>query len=247
MARSRNLKPAFFMNEDLADLDPLTRLLFAGLWTLADREGRLENRPKRIKAGLLPYDNCDPKQMLTDLNEEGFIHIYGENSQYIQIVSFQKHQNPHKNEAPSTIQAPEEYGTSTIQTPEKHSTNPADSLNPLTDSLNPLKTKSRGKNGKRFIPPSLEELSNYIQENNYSVDAETFRDFYQSKNWMVGKNKMKCWQSAVRTWARKNKIETEGSPDWKAPDIEWERFAQQKGLSARPGETWNDFKRRLSQ
>ena len=48
MARARILKPGFFANELLAEIHPYGRLLFAGLWTLADREGRLEDRPKRI-------------------------------------------------------------------------------------------------------------------------------------------------------------------------------------------------------
>ena len=47
MARSRNIKPSFFMNEDIIELPYEARLLFIGLWTLADREGRLENRPKK--------------------------------------------------------------------------------------------------------------------------------------------------------------------------------------------------------
>ena len=53
MARARNIKPSFFMNENLAECDPLARILFVGLWTLADRDGRLEDRPKplRVQAG----------------------------------------------------------------------------------------------------------------------------------------------------------------------------------------------------
>ena len=53
MARTRSIKPSFFDNEILGDLPPLTRLLFIGLWGIADREGRLEDRPKRIKKELL--------------------------------------------------------------------------------------------------------------------------------------------------------------------------------------------------
>lgn len=57
MARSRNIKPAFFFNEQLAEVAPLGRLLFIGLWTIADREGRLEDRPRKIKAEVLAYDD----------------------------------------------------------------------------------------------------------------------------------------------------------------------------------------------
>lgn len=55
----------------------------------------------------------------------------------------------------------------------------------------------------RFVPPTLSEVQDYIQKNNYSVDASTFIDFYTSKGWMIGSNKMKDWKAAVRTWQRK--------------------------------------------
>lgn len=71
MARARNIKPGFFANEDLAECEPLARLLFAGLWCLADREGRLEDRPKRIRAELLPYDMCDADSLLNQLQARG--------------------------------------------------------------------------------------------------------------------------------------------------------------------------------
>ena len=57
----------------------------------------------------------------------------------------------------------------------------------------------------RFRPPSLEEVSSYIQEKEYSVDAQSFVAFYDSKNWYVGKNKMKNWHAAILTWERRNK------------------------------------------
>ena len=137
MARARNIKPGFFLNDELAECDPLARLLFAGLWCIADREGRLEDRPKRIKAEILPYDNCDVDKLLDQLAKHGFILRYEiDGSQYIQIIKFSKHQNPHKNEKDSEIPAPDLYHTSTVQVPEKHSTNPADSLNLIPDSLN---------------------------------------------------------------------------------------------------------------
>ena len=64
MARSRNIKPGFFANDELAELPALTRLFFIGMWTIADREGRLEDRPKKLKVEVLPYDECDAETML---------------------------------------------------------------------------------------------------------------------------------------------------------------------------------------
>ena len=56
--------------------------------------------------------------------------------------------------------------------------------------------------GKRFTPPTLVEVKAYCLARNNTVDPEAFIDFYESKGWMVGKNKMKDWKAAVRTWER---------------------------------------------
>ena len=55
---------------------------------------------------------------------------------------------------------------------------------------------------KRFTPPSLDEVKAYCLARNNTVDPEAFIDFYESKGWMVGKNKMKDWKAAVRTWEK---------------------------------------------
>lgn len=154
MARARNIKPGFFANEELAECEPLARLLFAGLWCLADREGRLEDRPKRIRAELLPYDICDADDLLNQLQARGFIlrYTHGE-GRFIQVLKFDAHQNPHMKEAKSSIQAPgaavqapakedaataaapDEHGASMVQAPDEHQKSPAESG--FSDSLIP--------------------------------------------------------------------------------------------------------------
>lgn len=62
-------------------------------------------------------------------------------------------------------------------------------------------------NSQRFVAPSVSEVKQYIEEKGYHVDAEQFVDFYDSKGWMVGKNKMKDWKASVRTWEKKVKQE----------------------------------------
>lgn len=140
MARSRNIKPGFFSNEHLAELDFATRLLFIGMWTEADREGRLEDRPRRLKMALFPADNVDIESMLSGLESYGFIRRYAASGcRAIQIVSWAKHQNPHVKEAKSTIPAevfepaPDWYEESTGQAPCEYGSFPADSLS--LDSL----------------------------------------------------------------------------------------------------------------
>lgn len=105
MARSRNIKPGLFKNEILGVADPLYTLLFEGLWLLADREGRLEDRVLRIKAEIFPYrDGLNIDRMLDWLVANGFIIRYMSGiNRYIQVLAFKKHQNPHKNEQPSII------------------------------------------------------------------------------------------------------------------------------------------------
>lgn len=123
MPRARNLKPGFFKNEELAGLGPWAMLLFAGLWTLADRDGRLEDRPPRIRAEIFPYaPRTNVVGLLNYLEEKKFIVRYSASgSKYIQIVNFNKHQSPHKDEAKSTIPAPcerrTEHGSSTLEKP----------------------------------------------------------------------------------------------------------------------------------
>lgn len=128
MARIRTIKPQFFTNERLAVLDPYARLLFIGLWTLADREGRLEDRPLRIKAEVFPYENIDVKALLDALEAAEFIVRYTVGKlAAIQVINFTRHQNPHIREAASTIPAPGQHHASTVLAPGKHdaSTGPA--------------------------------------------------------------------------------------------------------------------------
>lgn len=107
MARARNIKPGFFKNEELAECSPLARLLFAGLWCEADREGRLEDRPRRLKAEYLAYDECDIEDLLGQLESRGFIIRYQAGSdKFIAIPKFTKHQMPHHKEVASVIPPP---------------------------------------------------------------------------------------------------------------------------------------------
>lgn len=108
MARTRYIKPGILINEDLAELGPYAYILFTGLWMIADREGRFEWRPKRIKAEVLPlWNDCDwqmVEKLLISLSEKDFIHRYEVSGKYYgQITNWRKHQMPHPREAASVI------------------------------------------------------------------------------------------------------------------------------------------------
>jgi len=104
MPRARTIKPGFFTNDALAGLPMATRLLFAGLWTIADRDGRLLDRPRKIKADVMPYDDMDPDQALQQLADAGFVVRYvADEQRVIQVIHWDKHQNPHPREAASEL------------------------------------------------------------------------------------------------------------------------------------------------
>ncbi|MFZ5785502.1 MAG: hypothetical protein ACOY3Y_03575 [Acidobacteriota bacterium] len=157
--RARQLKPGFFTNEQLAECSPFARILFAGLWGLADREGRLEDRPAKIRVHILPFDSVDVETLLCELASKldatgapAFIVRYEvDGVRLIQIVNFHKHQNPHIREPQSelpppspvkgtgpargrhrarTVPAPGGHGTRIGVAPGEHQDGPASSLTP---------------------------------------------------------------------------------------------------------------------
>ena len=113
MSRTRMLKPDTFLDEDLARVSHAARWLFAALWTLADREGRLEDRPQRIRAQAFPYEPAvDIEGLLSELakaKENGgtFLTRYESGGiKVIQLTNFKKHQKPHIREAASILPKP---------------------------------------------------------------------------------------------------------------------------------------------
>jgi hypothetical protein len=153
--RARNLKPGFFKNEVLAELHPLTRIFFEGLWCMADREGRLECRPKKMKAEILPYDRADPEKMLDDLAAKDFIAIYevGE-EKYVQVLAFKEHQSPHPRESASVIPALELGKAKALPSREKALPSPALSLHsPSLHSESPSPLPALKKEGEEGTLP----------------------------------------------------------------------------------------------
>ncbi len=125
--RARNLKPGTFKNEILGTADPLYTILFEGLWCMADRAGRLEDRPLRICAEVFPYrrkiSEKRADEMLWWLDENGFIKRYQIGAeQFIEVLEFSSHQNPHKDERPSEIQpfTPDLHRARTVPTWKSH-------------------------------------------------------------------------------------------------------------------------------
>jgi len=211
MPRIRYLKPDFFKDDDLAELPYETRIFYAGLWCFADREGRLENRLMRLKVEIFPYDKVDIAKCLQQLSSpkkssgKPFIQIYSNNGQqFIQIINWERHQKPHHTEKSSIIPpAPPlmEKGM------EKGMGNEHEASKGIENGEITVK-EPLSADTKKFTPPTIDEIYTYVNEKKYNVEPHVFWSFYQSKDWFVGKNKMKDWRAAVvqcnaKGWAKK--------------------------------------------
>jgi hypothetical protein len=113
MARIRSIKPEFFIDEDLQDLEAANpgaycMLVFSGLWTVADREGRFEWRPRRLKLEILPFLDYDLGVTLDLLDEHGYLIRYEvEGRTYGFIKNWSRHQLVPRDEPQSEIPSPE--------------------------------------------------------------------------------------------------------------------------------------------
>ena len=143
--RIRTVKPEFFKDDDLFDLEqdhglPF-RVAFAGLWGCCDREGRFVWKPRPLKSDILPYDEVDFGSILDILEEHGFIVSYeAGGKKYGWVRTFSKHQRVRRDEAQSLLPpCPEEESSPTRDEPV---TNPSRTRN------GDVTKQSRGKEGE---------------------------------------------------------------------------------------------------
>lgn len=199
MARIRTIKPDFFFDEKITELDHKARLAFIGLWCYADKEGKMEDKPKVLKAKLFPYENIDFDKILTVLADVNMISRYAvEGKNFLIINNFQKHQRPHHTEKKSEI--PDFNGIITVK-------------DPLEDGEEKVGKEGKGKEGKgkgiESSPPvnfkASDSLKEWCIENNLSSAklkefSESCFDYFRSKG-----VKRIDWEATLRNWIRKDK------------------------------------------
>ena len=204
MARIRMIKPEFFTDDFLGELPPLARILFAGLWCYADREGRLEDKPKRLKIQILPYDDCNVDELLDMLatGKDAVIIRYEVNGeQYIQVVSFTKHQHCHVKELASRIPPPvqNEFKTglnpvqNKFKTPASSSTITSSSMAEeefkLTDKESAICQLVQETWGMQYLTPngpgwdSVVTISQYADEAIHEAFAAVKTNKVRRNNW----------------------------------------------------------------
>ena len=136
MARIRMIKPDFFDDPDVADVSLAARLFFIGLWTQADKEGRLVDDMRRLKARIFPFDDVDVEALAGELHGKDMIRRYlaGEKHGYIWIRNFTRHQRPHPKEPASLIPPCENGAGKRNGEPGKETAKPSESGVLILDS-----------------------------------------------------------------------------------------------------------------
>lgn len=203
MARIRYLKPDFFTDEDVGKLPFHVRLFYQGLWVLADKEGRIEDRPQKLKISIFPYDDINAEECLQELTNvkqysgQPFIHRYTcDGQRYIQIINWHKHQKPHHTEKDSNIPAPPEFP---LFENSNENNNIKSNLN-LKSNLNQLKASTKLNNRSLTVKDRLNSFS-------LPPDKQTWDDI----SFRVGLTQDESDEAYINFgangWKRGNKIE----------------------------------------
>jgi hypothetical protein len=162
VARARNIKPGFFTDGALSKLSIPARYLFAALWCMADREGRLVESIEDVEVFAFPRDRVDVDALLCELAPRFITRYESGGARFLQVNHFRKHQNPHPNERASEIPAPPEVETPS-QEPAKDQGEsvPAHEITRQASeqSCNDASTPAESPNLRISVPLSSESLS----------------------------------------------------------------------------------------
>lgn len=222
---NRIIKDSICFSDDLEQLSWFEQCFYIRLIVSVDDFGRFDGRSAIIKGRLFPLSNVTTRQIddaLARLSSAGMVLLYTVSGRpYLQIIAFRKHQSPRAHE--SKYPAPEDaenictqMQTDACKCEQTHADAP-DIRYSNTNSINDIRysNASRETRAKSFTPPTVDEVADYVKHQCYHVDPQRFIDYYQSNGWKVGRNSMKDWKAAVRTWEQKDKpVARRGRNDW---------------------------------
>ncbi len=206
MSRIRSIKPEFFTSDSVGALTPIARLVFAGLWTLADREGRLQDRPRQIKVKLIPYDDDDIEEVLSTLEKGKFIVRYEvEGEHYIAIPGFARHQIVNNREAESEIPPPPESSeitdTSTRGARVEHASGTRDSeredASPTREARVPSGREGKGREGNSTSTRQGRVVEDALPLPDW-VPKESWADYENFRRDLEKRDKKKPWTPLAR-------------------------------------------------
>lgn len=205
MAERRMFAKTIIDSDAFLDMPLSAQALYFHLSMRADDDGFVNN-PKKIQRMIGASDD-DCKLLIIKrfilAFESGVIvikhwrvHNYIRNDRYKETVYKEEKQLLDLNENNAYTEK------NILGIPSDNQTATQVSIGKVSLELGKINDIEQPKATKRFIPPTLEEVKAYCKERKNNVDAERFIDYYTSNGWQVGKNKMKDWKAAVRTWER---------------------------------------------
>lgn len=217
MARKRMIDPGIWSSEDFSKLSSFSKLIFIGLFSLADDEGRGKANPSYLKSMLFPYEegirSADIKKTLQEIASTMSVIFYThDEKEYYALKSWGKFQTINK-PTPSSVPAPvSDYSAATVVLPEDYGSTTVVLLPKRKEEEKEKKEEEKGKKssaGKppaRFIPPTIEEVAAYCRKHSYDIDAEAFVSYYTANGWVQGRGRpIKDWKACVRTWVARQK------------------------------------------
>lgn len=206
MAERRMFAKTIVTSDAFLDMPPTARCLYFTLAMFADDDGFVNN-PKSImrQVGSTTDDmNILMAKKFVLIFESGVIVIkHWKIHNYIQSDRY--HPTKYQEEK-AQLSLDENKAYTQMDTPCIQDVSITDTEVRLGKSKDRLGKSN--SNNRRFTPPTITEVQEYIEEKNYSVDAERFIDYYTANGWMVGKNHMKDWKATVRNWERNNGNDT---------------------------------------
>lgn len=206
--------------------------MFIGLWNFCDDAGIHPASTRRIKMEIYPGDDFkseDVRRMIDELSTNKLIRLYiVDNAEYLIVTGWKAHQRidrPTLKYPPPIDETPEPIRRALDERspPEGKGMEGNGRESKGFDEYSSMGTKKNREKGKdtpvadkrkRFIKPTLEEVAQYCKQRGKGVDPEQWMNHYTSNGWKVGKNGMKDWQAAVRTW---EKSDIGPKPDQQGP------------------------------
>ena len=205
---NRILKESICTSESIDRLSWLEEVTFYRLIVNCDDYGRMDARPPILRARLFPLKTLTDKQVqsaIESLRSAGMIDLYKvDGRSYLQIRQWARHQQIRSKK--SKFPAPDvDLQSDDIRCNQMISDVPV--IQSESESESESESARSRKRAAPFTPPTPDEVSAYCRERGNAVDAERFCDFYSSKGWMIGNQRMKDWRAAVRTWEKRGETQ----------------------------------------
>lgn len=202
---NRIIKESICTSDTIEQLSWFEEVTFYRLIVSADDYGRMDARPAILKGRLFPLKDVTAKQVeaaVIRLSTVGIVKLYEvEGRPYLQLCTWANHQRIRKSKEkyPAPIDTSPQLAASCGELP-PHARVFENPIQSESES-NPIQECSAHA-PRQFQKPSVEEVADYCRERSNRVDPQRFVDYYTSNGWKVGRNAMKDWKAAVRTWER---------------------------------------------